>query len=174
MNDAAFYKVPSCEIWHKFKRMLRSNSMLWNLIDERPIKNKDSHLSSCMSLYWGLSGVSKGRFESNSSSHFPGSCDSYVKVKLLPEEKFADVKLPKTHVQKENLYPLFDEIFNMWVVANLVYSTNDEFQRRNYLQPSDKRTEKHGKRDRSLRAERQRFPSIEIHGGSFPTIQRNC
>ncbi|KAK9305781.1 hypothetical protein QLX08_003300 [Tetragonisca angustula] len=42
-----------------------------------------------------------------------GSCDSYVKVKLLPEEKFADVKLPKTHVQKENLYPLFDEIFNI-------------------------------------------------------------
>lgn len=44
---------------------------------------------------------------------FPGSCDSYVKVRLLPEEKFTDVKLPKTHVQKENLYPLYDEIFNM-------------------------------------------------------------
>lgn len=42
-----------------------------------------------------------------------GSCDSYVKVRLLPEEKFTDVKLPKTHVQKENLYPLYDEIFNI-------------------------------------------------------------
>ncbi|XP_026666615.1 protein unc-13 homolog 4B isoform X1 [Ceratina calcarata] len=41
------------------------------------------------------------------------TCDSYVKVKLLPEEKFADMKLPKTHVQKENLYPLFDEIFTI-------------------------------------------------------------
>nr|XP_012141509.1 PREDICTED: protein unc-13 homolog D isoform X8 [Megachile rotundata] len=42
-----------------------------------------------------------------------GACDSYVKVRLLPEEKFTDVKLPKTHVQKENLYPLFDEVFNI-------------------------------------------------------------
>ncbi|XP_076293946.1 C2 and C2B_Munc13-like domain-containing protein staccato isoform X2 [Lasioglossum baleicum] len=42
-----------------------------------------------------------------------GTCDSYVKVRLLPEEKFSDLKLPKTHVQKENLYPLFDEIFNI-------------------------------------------------------------
>nr|XP_031845703.1 protein unc-13 homolog 4B isoform X2 [Nomia melanderi] len=42
-----------------------------------------------------------------------GSCDSYVKVRLLPEEKFSDLKLPKTHVQKENLFPLFDEIFNI-------------------------------------------------------------
>ncbi|XP_076396434.1 C2 and C2B_Munc13-like domain-containing protein staccato isoform X1 [Megachile rotundata] len=41
------------------------------------------------------------------------ACDSYVKVRLLPEEKFTDVKLPKTHVQKENLYPLFDEVFNI-------------------------------------------------------------
>ncbi|CAL7938780.1 unnamed protein product [Xylocopa violacea] len=42
-----------------------------------------------------------------------GTCDSYVKVKLLPEEKFTDMKSFKTHVQKENLYPLFDEIFNI-------------------------------------------------------------
>lgn len=44
-----------------------------------------------------------------------GKCDSYVKIKLLPEEKFADIKAPKTHVQKETLFPLFDETFNMLV-----------------------------------------------------------
>ncbi|XP_057330186.1 protein unc-13 homolog 4B isoform X3 [Microplitis mediator] len=40
-------------------------------------------------------------------------CDSYVKIRLLPEEKFCDVKLPKTHVQKETLFPLFDETVNI-------------------------------------------------------------
>ncbi|XP_011633432.1 protein unc-13 homolog 4B isoform X2 [Pogonomyrmex barbatus] len=42
-----------------------------------------------------------------------GKCDSYVKIKLLPEEKFAEIKAPKTHVQKETLFPLFDETFNI-------------------------------------------------------------
>ncbi|KAH0561248.1 hypothetical protein KQX54_015203, partial [Cotesia glomerata] len=40
-------------------------------------------------------------------------CDSYVKIRLLPEEKFCEVKLPKTHVQKETLFPLFDETVNI-------------------------------------------------------------
>lgn len=44
-----------------------------------------------------------------------GKCDSYIKIKLLPDEKFADIKAPKTHVQKETLFPLFDEAFNMLV-----------------------------------------------------------
>ncbi|XP_011304160.1 protein unc-13 homolog D isoform X1 [Fopius arisanus] len=43
----------------------------------------------------------------------PRKCDPYVKIRLLPEEKFHDVKLPKTHVEKETLFPLFDETFNI-------------------------------------------------------------
>lgn len=43
---------------------------LWNLIDKRPIKNTDSHLSSCMSLYRGLSGVSKEQLENTVLSIF--------------------------------------------------------------------------------------------------------
>lgn len=31
----------------------------------------------------------------------------------MPEEKFYDVKAPKTHVHKETLFPLFDETFNI-------------------------------------------------------------
>ncbi|XP_015184155.1 PREDICTED: protein unc-13 homolog D-like isoform X7 [Polistes dominula] len=42
-----------------------------------------------------------------------GKCDSYVKIRLLPENKFIDTKTPKTHVQKETLFPLFDETFNI-------------------------------------------------------------
>ncbi|XP_014616448.1 PREDICTED: BAI1-associated protein 3-like isoform X4 [Polistes canadensis] len=42
-----------------------------------------------------------------------GKCDSYVKIRLLPENKFIDNKTPKTHVQKETLFPLFDETFNI-------------------------------------------------------------
>ncbi|XP_043272734.1 protein unc-13 homolog 4B isoform X3 [Venturia canescens] len=38
-----------------------------------------------------------------------GKCDAYVKLRLLPEEKFNEIKTPKTHVQKETLFPLFDE-----------------------------------------------------------------
>lgn len=42
-----------------------------------------------------------------------GKCDAYVKVRLLPEEKFVDTKVPKTQVHKETLFPLFDESFNV-------------------------------------------------------------
>lgn len=45
-----------------------------------------------------------------------GKCDPYIKIKLLPEEKFAEIKVPKTHVQKETQFPLFDETFNMLVM----------------------------------------------------------
>lgn len=44
-----------------------------------------------------------------------GKCDSYVKIRLLPEEKFVEIKPQKTHVQKETLFPLYDETFNMSV-----------------------------------------------------------
>lgn len=66
-----------------------------------------------MNPHWDVVGTRRDRNGNIFPSIFPGSCDSYVKVRLLPEEKFTDVKLPKTHVQKENLYPLYDEIFNM-------------------------------------------------------------
>ncbi|XP_012283294.1 protein unc-13 homolog 4B isoform X2 [Orussus abietinus] len=42
-----------------------------------------------------------------------GKCDPYVKVRILPEEKFPQTKAIKTHVQKETLFPLFDETFNI-------------------------------------------------------------
>ncbi|XP_059472886.1 protein unc-13 homolog 4B isoform X2 [Neocloeon triangulifer] len=42
-----------------------------------------------------------------------GYCDSYVKVHLLPEEKFAGIVKPKTKVHKKNLFPLYDETFSV-------------------------------------------------------------
>ncbi|XP_054263461.1 protein unc-13 homolog 4B-like isoform X2 [Macrosteles quadrilineatus] len=42
-----------------------------------------------------------------------GSSDPYVKIHLLPEELFADVKRPRTKAQKQNLFPLFDETFTI-------------------------------------------------------------
>ncbi|KAK9497100.1 hypothetical protein O3M35_004477 [Rhynocoris fuscipes] len=42
-----------------------------------------------------------------------GSCDPFVKIHLLPEEKFANVNRPKTKIQKKNLFPLFDETFTL-------------------------------------------------------------
>lgn len=49
-----------------------------------------------------------------------GKCDPYIKIRLLPEEKFAEIKAPKTHVQKETLFPLFDETFNMLVMYLII------------------------------------------------------
>lgn len=42
-----------------------------------------------------------------------GSCDPYVKVHLLPEDKFSNVQKPRTKTHKKNLYPLFDETFTI-------------------------------------------------------------
>lgn len=42
-----------------------------------------------------------------------GSCDPFVKIYLIPSEKFADITKPKTKSQKKNLFPLFDESFTL-------------------------------------------------------------
>lgn len=44
---------------------------------------------------------------------FPGFSDPFVKVRLLPKDKFSHVAKPSTAVQKKTLYPLFDECFKM-------------------------------------------------------------
>ncbi|XP_065338040.1 protein unc-13 homolog 4B isoform X3 [Cloeon dipterum] len=54
-----------------------------------------------------------------------GYCDSYVKVHLLPEDKFAgSVTKCKTKVHKKNLFPLYDEIFNMPISEDLQRTEN--------------------------------------------------
>ncbi|XP_025408650.1 protein unc-13 homolog 4B isoform X2 [Sipha flava] len=42
-----------------------------------------------------------------------GFSDPFVKVRLLPKEKFQHVSKPSTAVQKKTLYPLFDECFKI-------------------------------------------------------------
>ncbi|XP_021939432.1 protein unc-13 homolog 4B isoform X2 [Zootermopsis nevadensis] len=42
-----------------------------------------------------------------------GSCDPYVKVHLLPEEKFRTVTKPRTKTHKKTMFPLFDENFTL-------------------------------------------------------------
>ncbi|XP_011497848.1 PREDICTED: protein unc-13 homolog D-like [Ceratosolen solmsi marchali] len=42
-----------------------------------------------------------------------GKCDSYVKIRLFPEDIFVGMKTFKTNVQKETLFPLYDESFSI-------------------------------------------------------------
>lgn len=53
---------------------------------------------------------------------FSGYSDPFVKVRLLPKDKFVHAIKPSTSVQKKTLYPLFDECFKMLV---LCYLTNE-------------------------------------------------
>lgn len=46
---------------------------------------------------------------------FLGFSDPFVKVRLLPKDKFQHATKPTTAVQKKTLYPLFDECFKMLV-----------------------------------------------------------
>ncbi|XP_053984582.1 protein unc-13 homolog 4B-like isoform X1 [Hylaeus volcanicus] len=88
------------------------NSLNIQILNARKLRPADSNgdfIGKMSTLKRNLHTKSKQRLKETKTS----TCDSYVKVRLLPEEKFVDVKLPKTHVQKENLYPLFDEIFNI-------------------------------------------------------------
>ncbi|XP_076249769.1 C2 and C2B_Munc13-like domain-containing protein staccato [Calliopsis andreniformis] len=85
------------------------NIQILNARKLRPVDSNGDFIGKMSTLKRKLHTKSKERLKERKTS----SCDSYVKIKLLPEEKFADVKLPKTHVEKENLYPLFDEIFNI-------------------------------------------------------------
>lgn len=40
-----------------------------------------------------------------------GSCDSFVRIHLLPEDKFANIVKPKTQTKHKTQFPLFDECF---------------------------------------------------------------
>ncbi|XP_034180927.1 C2 and C2B_Munc13-like domain-containing protein staccato isoform X1 [Osmia lignaria lignaria] len=94
------------------KAQFVDNSLSIQILNARKLRPIDSNgdlVGKVSTLKRKLHTKSKQRLKEWKTS----SCDSYVKVRLLPEEKFADVKLPKTHVQKENLYPLFDEVFNI-------------------------------------------------------------
>lgn len=42
-----------------------------------------------------------------------GSCDPFVRIQLIPEEKFGNVTKIKTKSQDKTLFPLFDEKFSM-------------------------------------------------------------
>lgn len=42
-----------------------------------------------------------------------GLCDAFVRIHVLPEEKFLNITKPKTNVQHKTLYPLYDEKFSM-------------------------------------------------------------
>ena len=42
-----------------------------------------------------------------------GSCDSFVRMHFLPEEKFLGVAKPRTNTQNKTLFPLYDEKFVM-------------------------------------------------------------
>ena len=42
-----------------------------------------------------------------------GSCDSFVRVHFIPEERFPGVMKPKTQTHSKTLFPLYDEKFTM-------------------------------------------------------------
>ncbi|XP_075222315.1 C2 and C2B_Munc13-like domain-containing protein staccato isoform X2 [Lycorma delicatula] len=42
-----------------------------------------------------------------------GSCDPYVKIHLVPEDRFSSITKPRTKTHKKNLFPLFEETFSI-------------------------------------------------------------
>ncbi|KAG7190821.1 hypothetical protein KM043_006889 [Ampulex compressa] len=85
------------------------NIQILNARNLRPTDTNGDIIGKLSTLERKLHSKSKQRLREGKTS----KCDCYVKVRLLPEEKFADVKAPKTRVHKETLFPLFDDIFNI-------------------------------------------------------------
>ncbi|KAL6446334.1 hypothetical protein ACFW04_001140 [Cataglyphis niger] len=88
------------------------NSLNIQILNARNLRCMDSNgdfIGKLSTLERKLHSKSKQRLKEGKTS----KCDSYIKIRLLPDEKFADIKAPKTHVQKETLFPLFDETFNI-------------------------------------------------------------
>ncbi|XP_025154207.1 protein unc-13 homolog 4B isoform X4 [Harpegnathos saltator] len=88
------------------------NTLNIQILNARNLHCMDSNgnfIGKLSTLERKLHSKSKQRLKEGKTS----KCDSYVKIRLLPEEKFVEIKLPKTHVQKETLFPLFDETFNI-------------------------------------------------------------
>ncbi|XP_071625523.1 protein unc-13 homolog 4B isoform X1 [Temnothorax longispinosus] len=94
------------------KAYFLDNSLNIQILNARNLRCIDSNghfIGKLSTLERKLHSKSKQRVKEGKTS----KCDSYVKVRLLPEEKFAEIKAPKTRVQKETIFPLFDETFNI-------------------------------------------------------------
>ncbi|XP_011687719.1 PREDICTED: protein unc-13 homolog D isoform X4 [Wasmannia auropunctata] len=94
------------------KAYFLDNSLNIQILNARNLRCTDSNghfISKLSTLERKLHSKSKQRVKEGKTR----KCDSYVKIKLLPEEKFVEIKAPKTHVQKDTQFPLFDETFNI-------------------------------------------------------------
>ncbi|XP_015606405.1 protein unc-13 homolog 4B isoform X3 [Cephus cinctus] len=89
------------------------NIQVLNARNLRPMDTNGDFIGKLSTLERKLHSKSKERLREGKTR----KCDPYVKIKILPDEKFAQVKIPKTHVQKETLFPLFDEKFNIPLTA---------------------------------------------------------
>ncbi|XP_033214634.1 protein unc-13 homolog 4B isoform X2 [Belonocnema kinseyi] len=85
------------------------NIQILNARNLRPMDTNGDFIGKLSTLERRMHSKSKQRLTEGKTR----KCDPYVKVRLLPEEKFVDTKVPKTQVHKETLFPLFDESFNV-------------------------------------------------------------
>ncbi|KAF5296761.1 hypothetical protein FQR65_LT10162 [Abscondita terminalis] len=53
-----------------------------------------------------------------------GFSDSFVRINLLPEEKFTHISKPKTQTHNKNLFPLYDELFTLNLSPDLRHTSN--------------------------------------------------
>lgn len=96
MKDSAFGEV---SVRAKFE----NNSLHIEIINARNLMAMDSNgkLNYCL-------------FKCDNFSHsVVGTCDSFVRVHLLPEHKFSGVEKPKTKTHNKTQFPLYDEKFVM-------------------------------------------------------------
>ncbi|XP_040580539.1 protein unc-13 homolog 4B [Lepeophtheirus salmonis] len=61
------------------------------------------------------------------SSHNDGLCDPYVCIRLIPGNKFVGCPKLKTKVQRQTLFPLFDETFDFVLPNSSTYRMNEAY-----------------------------------------------
>ncbi|XP_012256082.2 protein unc-13 homolog 4B isoform X3 [Athalia rosae] len=92
------------------------NSLNIQIMNARNLRPMDSNgKMSTLERKLRYKSKSKVKLKDERSS----KCDPYVKIRLLPEEKFVQIKQPKTRTHKENLFPLFDENFTIALPTEL-------------------------------------------------------
>jgi len=116
--------VESSEYYHKIKRMLNIHgketealvhSYFLERLDEQLSMREPIHgmLTVKMQFVNDTLRIEVMNARSICSQDTNGSCDPYVKIHLIPEEKFANIVKPRTKIQKRTLFPLFDEVFTL-------------------------------------------------------------
>ncbi|CAH1161909.1 unnamed protein product [Phyllotreta striolata] len=119
----------SCDVLSKTEQLLRIHGMETGDLIHEVHKNMQKKFKETTESPYGEISV-RAKFQDTSltvevmnasnlmAMDWNGSCDSFVRIHLLPDHKFLSIEKPKTKTHNKNQFPLYDEQFTFTLTCD--------------------------------------------------------